>query len=41
MTNVIGHIAGMPLEETVAMFGPVLMASGAYWLAVLRSRFGR
>jgi hypothetical protein len=41
MTNVIGHIAGMPLEETVAMFGPVLLASGGYWLAVVRSRLGR
>jgi hypothetical protein len=38
MTAPLAHIAGMPLEETLAMAGPVLGATCAALLATLRTR---
>jgi hypothetical protein len=35
---VFAHIAGIPVEETLAAFGPVLAVTGGCWLAALRSR---
>jgi uncharacterized membrane protein len=41
MNVALAHIAGVPLEETLLAFGPALLASGGYFLAVIRSRLGR
>jgi hypothetical protein len=38
---VFAHIAGMPVEETVASFGPVLLAAGGGCVAALRARLAR
>jgi hypothetical protein len=38
---VFAHIAGMPVEETVASFGPVLLAAGGGVVATLRARLAR
>jgi hypothetical protein len=36
-----GHIAGVPVEETVLSFGPVLLASGGILGLKLRGRLAR
>ena len=38
---VFAHIAGMPVEETVASFGPVLLLAGGGCVAALRARLAR
>jgi hypothetical protein len=38
---VFAHIAGMPVEETVASFGPVLLMAGGGCVAALRARLAR
>lgn len=37
----LGHIAGIPVEETALSFGPVLLASGGVIGLKLRDRWGR
>jgi uncharacterized membrane protein len=37
----LAHIAGMPVEETVASFGPVLLVAGGGFVAALRARLAR
>ena len=41
MNTPLAHIAGIPLEETLLMFGPVLLATGGYYITVIRTRLGR
>ena len=41
MNIVFAHIGGMPVEEAVIGIGPVLLATGGYYLARLRARLGR
>jgi hypothetical protein len=41
MRVVFAHIAGMPLEETLAGFGPVLLMAGGGCVAALRARLCR
>jgi hypothetical protein len=41
MPVVFAHIAGMPLEETLAGFGPVLLLAGGGCVAALRARLAR
>jgi hypothetical protein len=36
-----GHIAGIPIEEMLASFGPVLLLVVGGALAILRARLGR
>jgi uncharacterized membrane protein len=38
---VFAHIAGLPLEETLASFGPVLLVAGGGCVAALRARLAR
>ena len=38
---VFAHIAGMPVEETVATFGPVLLVAGGGFVAAVRARLAR
>jgi hypothetical protein len=38
MAVILAHIAGIPIEETLAMAVPVLGAAGAAIIATLRSR---
>jgi hypothetical protein len=38
---VFAHIAGMPVEETVASFGPVLLLASGGCVAALRARLAR
>jgi hypothetical protein len=38
MTPTLAHIAGIPLEETLAMAAPVLGATCAALMATLRNR---
>jgi hypothetical protein len=40
MTMVIAHIAGLPVEETVAGFAPVVAVAGCC-IATLRARWRR
>jgi hypothetical protein len=35
------HIAGLPVEETIASFGPVLLVALGVWATMLRARFRR
>jgi hypothetical protein len=35
------HIAGIPVEETVAMFGPFLLMTGGCCVAGVRSRIAK
>jgi hypothetical protein len=37
----LGHIAGIPVEETALSFGPVLLASGGILASRLRHRWAR
>ncbi|MBS1845049.1 MAG: hypothetical protein JST53_11585 [Actinobacteria bacterium] len=37
----IGHIAGIPVEETALSFGPVLLAGGGVLGFKLRDRWAR
>jgi hypothetical protein len=37
----LGHIAGIPVEETALSFGPVLLASGGILGLKLRERWAR
>jgi len=37
----LGHIAGIPVEETALSFGPVLLASGGVLAVKLRDRWTR
>jgi hypothetical protein len=37
----LGHIAGIPVEETALSFGPVLLASGGILGLKLRDRWAR
>jgi hypothetical protein len=37
----LGHIAGIPVEETALSFGPVLLASGGVLSLKARERWGR
>jgi hypothetical protein len=37
----LGHIAGIPVEETALSFGPVLLASGGVLAVKLRERWTR
>jgi hypothetical protein len=37
----LGHIAGIPVEETALSFGPVLLASGGILTLKLRERWAR
>jgi|GEM_PF-3479081 len=37
----LGHIAGIPVEETALSFGPVLLAGGGVLTVKLRDRWGR
>jgi hypothetical protein len=37
----LGHIAGIPVEETALSFGPVLLASGGILAVKLRERWAR
>jgi hypothetical protein len=37
----LGHIAGIPVEETALSFGPVLLASGGVIGLKLRDRWAR
>jgi hypothetical protein len=41
MTTVLAHIGGMPVEETAVGLGPLLLAMGGYFVAMVRSRLGR
>ena len=41
MTLVIAHIGGIPVEETVAGFGPVVAVAGGCCIATLRARWRR
>jgi len=41
MTLVIAHIGGIPIEETVAGFGPVVAVAGGCCVATLRARWRR
>ena len=41
MTTVFAHIGGMPVEESIAGLGPLLLATGGYVWAMVRSRIGR
>jgi hypothetical protein len=36
-----GHVAGFPIEEALASFGPVLLLAGGAALATLRARLRR
>lgn len=38
MSPIVAHIAGIPIEETIAMAAPVLGASYVALMASLRSR---
>jgi hypothetical protein len=38
---VLAHIAGLPVEETVASFVPVLAVAGGCCVATLRARLRR
>ncbi|HEY1277786.1 MAG TPA: hypothetical protein VGF25_22955 [Thermoleophilaceae bacterium] len=38
---VIGHIAGIPLEETLLTGAPALFVMGGCWFASLRARLER
>jgi hypothetical protein len=35
-----GHIAGVPVEEALASLGPLVLVTGGWCLAALRSRLG-
>jgi hypothetical protein len=37
----LGHIAGIPVEETALSFGPVLLASGGVLTLKARERWAR
>jgi hypothetical protein len=37
----LGHVAGIPVEETALSFGPVLLASGGILVLKLRDRWAR
>jgi hypothetical protein len=37
----LGHIAGIPVEETALSFGPVLLASGGIVALKVRDRWSR
>jgi hypothetical protein len=37
----LGHIAGIPVEETALSFGPVLLAAGGFAVFKLRTFFTR
>jgi hypothetical protein len=37
----LGHIAGIPVEETALSFGPVLLAVGGFAALKLRTFFAR
>ena len=37
----LGHIAGIPVEETTLSFGPILLASGGIIGLKLRDRWAR
>ena len=39
--TVLAHIAGMPVEETVASFGPILLLAGGGCVAAVRARLAR
>ena len=41
MTLVIAHIGGIPVEETVAGFAPVVAVAGGCCIATLRARWRR
>ena len=41
MTLVIAHIGGIPVEETMAGFGPVVAVAGGCCIATLRARWRR
>jgi hypothetical protein len=41
MTTVMAHIAGIPVEETVAGFAPVVAVAGGCCIATLRARWRR
>jgi hypothetical protein len=38
MVPVLAHIAGMPVEETMASFAPVVAVAGGCCVATLRAR---
>jgi hypothetical protein len=38
-TPLFAHIAGIPVEETVLSFGPVLTVAGGVMVAWVRGRF--
>jgi hypothetical protein len=37
----LGHIAGIPVEETALSFGPVLLTAGGVVTLKVRERWGR
>lgn len=37
----LGHIAGIPVEETALSFGPVLLASGGVLTLKVKERWAR
>jgi hypothetical protein len=37
----LGHIAGIPVEETALSFGPVLLTAGGVVTLKVRERLGR
>ena len=41
MTLVLAHIAGIPVEETVAGFAPVVAVAGGCCIATLRAKWRR
>jgi hypothetical protein len=41
MNTPFAHIAGMPVEESIATLGPGLLATAAWAWAAVRSRISR